>query len=172
MQTGETTLLKTVFCTTAMIISISACTRWLVPWGLTVVPPVLGEQQILASLPTSTRLGMELPEELRGISLPVTIVAHVDCLGCTTKTPPKIEEAFNLSGVEHVVFAADPEPYDWMAEKLGTSKPRKGSLSAAEALGAGFGPRVYRFNKDGRLVYAQMDQGQPLREAVHEAEHH
>jgi hypothetical protein len=115
---------------------------------------------------------MKLPEDLRDISLPATIVAHVDCLGCTTKIPAKIEEAFELDGVEHVVFAADPEPYDWMAEKYGVTKPKRGSLASAEALGAGFGPRIYRFDKDGHLVFAQMDQSQALKEAVHEAEHH
>ena len=104
-----------------------------------------------ATLPSPPPLGTLAPTSLNLLEFPVTLILHVDCLGCTYLTPESVLMAYREPGVVNVVVAEDDHEYKVLANQVENVRLFISSPTLAKELGVNFGPRVYRFDASKRL---------------------
>lgn len=151
----------------ASLLSVSA--RLLLPVALQLWPPAEPLEVTISTLSPIIALGHRLPMELAGEHLPLLLVVHVECLGCRSRPPENVVRAFSARGVRNLVLASDTAEYVRIARQTGGAQFLRGGRTLARQLHAAFGPRVYAFDANSRLVYVQNYQARDIREPISEA---
>jgi hypothetical protein len=97
-------------------------------------------------------LPFEVPARQQGKALVVAV--HSDCSSCSMFSDSNTEACFGDSSVFNVVVAADARPYRSAARRLKATVLFAGREAVA-SLGTPFSPRLYVYDRSGKLVYFQ-----------------
>jgi hypothetical protein len=111
-------------------------------------PPVL-------STMTDPELGTAAPPELQGFGFPLKVVAHIDCLSCTTKSDGPVRRLFARPDVLNVVLTSEQDEYKAIGKAFPNAKVLYAGDHLARALNVAFGPRLYVYDSNGLLAHIQ-----------------
>lgn len=146
----------------ALLLALVASERFVVPALAAIWRPPEPIELVVSRVSPEVPKDLRIPDELAKHGLPLVLVAHVDCLGCFVLPPRAVRQSFARKDVLNLVLSSDESAYrSLLVGSPGTRAVFSGA-KLAEELHVGFGPRVYAFNKSGRLVYVQNGQAEDL----------